>query len=415
MRVSFVLLSITLFTSTATASDNWPSFRGPTGDGHSTAKGVPTTFGEDQNLRWKTPIRDKGWSSPVVWGNQVWVTTAKEDGTKMAAICVDLKTGKVIHDLTLFTPDPKVTPLPDMRKYNSYASCTPFLEEGRGYFHFGTYGTVCLNMATGERIWERTDIHVDHYRAPASSPVVWNDLLFLTFDGYDRQYVTCLNKNTGKTVWTKDRAIKYKTDNGDLKKAYSTPQVIEVGGKPQVVSSAAVATIAYDPHTGDEIWIVYHGGMNEASRPVYANGLLYLTAGHVRTLLAVKPGLGDLTENGVVWSHKNDGPTRPSPVVVGGHIYFANDEGVAVCLNATTGKQAWKERLGGACTASPVLVEGNLYFCTENGKVEVIAAEPTFNRVAVNTLDGGCKASPAAVGDTLVIRTFTHLYCVGSK
>jgi outer membrane protein assembly factor BamB len=409
MRLAIVTL---LLLAPFTLADNWPTYRGPTGDGHSTAKGVPTTFDETTNVRWKVPVHDKGWSSPVVWGDQVWVTTAKEDGTEMFAVCVDLKTGDVRHDLKLFAPDPKKTPLPDMRKYNSYASCTPVLEAGRGYFHFGTYGTVCLDTATGKRVWERTDIHVDHWRAPASSPVVWDKYLYLTFDGHNRQYLTCLNKTTGETVWTKERNIKYKTNDGDFKKAYSTPQVIEVGGKPQLISSAAEATIAYDPATGDEIWKTYHGGMNEAVRPVYAHGLVYLTAGHTKTLLAVKPGTGEVTP---AWAFKKDGPTRPSPVVVKDHLYFVNDEGVAFCLNAKTGEQVWKERLGGPCTASPVLVEGNLFFCTENGKVEVIAAEPTFTRVAANKLGDGCKASPAAVEDVLLVRTFTHLYCVGKK
>ena len=412
MRVPLLLLTA-LLSASVTRADNWPGFRGPTGDGHSTAKGVPTTFSETENVRWKVPIHDKGWSSPVVWGDQVWVTTAKEDGSQMYAVCVDLKTGKSVHDLPLFTPEK--AKLPDLRKYNSYASCTPFLEDGRGYFHFGTYGTVCLDTKTGKPVWERTDIRVDHWRGPASSPVVWGKLLFLTFDGHDRQYITALNKETGKTVWEKERDIKYKTTDGDFKKGFSTPQVITADGKPQLVSSAAEATLAYNPETGNEIWKVYHGGMNEACRPVYAHGLVYLTAGHVRTLLAVKPGTGDVTANGVAWAFKKDGPTRPSPVAVKDHLYFANDEGVAFCLNAKTGEQVWKERLADKCTASPVLADGNLIFCCETGKVEVIAADPKFNRVAVNTLGDGCKASPAAVGDALLIRTFTHLYCVGKK
>jgi outer membrane protein assembly factor BamB len=242
--------------------------------------------------------------------------------------------------------------------------------------------------------------------------VVWGHLIFLTFDGHNRQYFIALYKDTGKTVWEKERNIKYKTTDGDYKKAYSTPQVITVNGKPQLISSAAEATLAYQPETGDEIWKVYHGGMNEACRPVYAHGLVYLTVGHQKGLIAVKPGTGEVTPE---WVFKKDAPTRPSPVVVGDYLYFANDEGVAFCLNAKTGEPVWKERLGGPCTASPVLIEGNLFFCAENGKVEVIAANPKFNRVAVNTLKDGCKASPAAVGDELFIRTFTHLYCIGKK
>lgn len=402
------LLILLALPCTALAGDNWPTFRGPTGDGHSAAKGVSTTFSETENVRWKTAIHDKGWSSPVVWGDQVWLTTAKETGEEMYAVCVNLKTGKVEHDLKLFTvEDP-----PQIKQFNSFASCTPVLEEGRGYFHFGTYGTVCLDLKTAKPIWTNTELHVDHWRGPASSPVVWKDSLFLTFDGYDKQYFACLDKTTGEVKWKKERAIKWKTNNGDLKKAFSTPQVIEVDGQPQVVSSAAEATIAYDPKTGDEIWTVYHGGMNEASRPIYAHGLVYLTAGHTKTLLAVKPGTGDVTEQNVEWKLK-DGPTRPSPVVVGDHLYFANDDGTAFCVEAKSGKVVWKERLADKCTASPVLVEGNLFFCTEGGRVEVIAADPSFTRVATNKLDAGCKASPAAVKDVLLIRTHTHLYCIG--
>jgi outer membrane protein assembly factor BamB len=245
---------------------------------------------------------------------------------------------------------------------------------------------------------------------------VWGDSLFLTFDGYDKQYVACLDKKTGEVQWKKERAIKWKTDNGDLKKAFSTPQVITVDGKPQLVSSAAEATIAYDPKDGKELWTVYHGGMNEACRPIHAHGLVYLTTGHVKGLIAVTPGSGDVTEKGIAWKMK-DGPTRPSPVVVKDHIYVVNDDGTAFCLEAKTGKEVWKERLAGKCSASPVLIEGDLFCLTEDektpGKVEVIAASPTFNRVATNKLDAGGKGSPAAVGDALIIRTHTHLYCVG--
>ena len=406
MRALFPLL---LLATPLVAADTWPSFRGPTGDGVSTAKGVPTTFSEKENVRWKTAIHDKGWSSPVVWGDQVWLTTAKETGEEMYAVCVNLKTGRVEHDLKLFTvKNPSKT-----AQYNSFASPTPCLEDGRGYFHFGTYGTACVDLKTGKTVWEKAELTVDHWRGPGSSPVVWGDSLFLTFDGHDKQFFACLDKKTGEVKWRKDRAIKYKTTDGDFRKAFSTPQVIEVDGKPQVISSASEATIAYDPKTGDEIWTAYHGGMNEACRPVFAHGLVYLTAGHTKTLLAVTPGKGDLPEKGTAWKMK-DGPTRPSPVPMGDVLFVVNDEGTAFCVDAKTGKERWKEKLADKCTASPLLVDGNLVCCGETGKIDVIAADPKeFNRIATNKLDAGCKASPAAVGDVLLVRTLTHLYCVG--
>jgi outer membrane protein assembly factor BamB len=387
-------------------TQDWPQYRGPNGDGHSTAKGVPTEFSEEKNIRWKTAIHDKGWSSPVVWGEHVWLTTGTEDGKELSVLAVNRKTGKIDHDLKVFTPKNP----PDLRKYNSHASPTPCLVDGKGYFHFGTYGTVCLDLKTAKPIWERTDINVDHWRGPASSPVIHGDLLYLTFDGHDKQYITAINKDTGKDVWTKPRNIKYSTNDGDYKKAFSTPQIITLGKQEQLLSSAADATLAYDPKTGDELWKVYHGGMNEACRPVFAHGLVYLTAGHTRTLLAVKPGTGD-----IAWQIKKDAPTRPSPIAVGDELYFTSDEGVAFCVDAKTGKQHWKERLGGPCTASPILVGGNLWFATENGLMELIEAKPTFNRVSTNKLTTGTKASPAAVDDAVYHRSHTHLYAIGKK
>ena len=392
-----------------TAMNSWPGYRGLGGDGHSYAKNIPTQFGEKENLRWKTAIHDKGWSSPVVWGNQVWVTTAKESGEEMFSLCLDLKTGKILHDLKLF----KVKNPPKIQQYNSFASCTPVLEAGRGYFHFGTHGTACVDTGTGKVLWERTDILVDHWRGPASSPVLWDGKLFLTFDGHDRQFVEAIDAQSNKTLWRKERNIKYKVNDGDYKKAFSTPQIIDVNGSIQLVSSAADSTLAYNPSTGQELWKVFHGGMNEAGRPIYAHGLVYLTAGHIKALIAVKPGQGDLTAKDIAWEFKKDAPTRPSPIVVGDHLYFANDDGVAYCLDAKTGKEVWKERLAEKITASPILVEGNLIFCCEGGKIEIVAAKPKFERILEkpNAIQDGIKGSPAAVGDSLLIRTSGFLYC----
>ena len=411
MRGCLLPTCLLLFCGLVSAQQSWPQYRGPTGDGHSTAKGVPTEFSEEKNIRWKTEIHGKGWSSPVVWGEHVWLTTGTEDGKELFVVAVNRKTGKIDHDLKVFTPKNP----PDLRKYNSHASPTPCLADGKGYFHFGTYGTVCLDLKNAKPVWERTDINVDHWRGPASSPVIHGDHLFLTFDGHDKQFVTALNVNTGKDVWLKPRNIRYSTNDGDYKKAFSTPHIITVGKQDQLVSSASDATIAYDPKTGDELWKVYHGGMNEAGRPVFAHGLVYLTAGHSKTLLAVKPGTGELTGKDFTWQIKKDAPTRPSPLALGDNLYFTSDEGVAFCVDAKTGTQLWKERLGGPLSASPVLVEGNLWFATENGLIEVVAAEPKFNRIATNRLSTGTKASPAAVDDAVYHRTHTHLYAIGNK
>lgn len=404
-------LALLLSASFLHAGDTWPQFRGPNGDGISDAKAVPTTWSETENVRWKVAIHDKGWSSPVVWGNQVWMTTATEDGHAYFAVCVDRTTGAIVHDLKLFTEEKPAFCHP----YNSYASPTPVIEEGRVYVHFGAHGTACLDSASGKVLWQRTDLQCDHYRGPGSSPILVGKLLVLTFDGFDQQYVAALDKETGQTVWKKDRGILYTTNNGDYKKAYSTPAVLVLNGKPQLISPSAEATQAFDPATGEVLWSVHHGGMNEASRPVFGHDLIYLTSGHTANLLAVHMGgEGDVTRSGVAWKVNRSVPTRPSLLLIGELLFMVNDQGVASCLDAKTGTYLWNERVAKPCSGSPVYAAGHIYIADEEGKTHVLAADRTFKLVASNKLNAGCMASPAVAGDALFLRTKTHLYCIAA-
>src|SRR5262245_34805165 len=393
------------------AGENWPQFRGPNVDGVSDARSIPTRWSESENIRWKTAIHDKGWSSPVVWGEQIWMTTAREDGREFCAVCVDRKSGKILHDVKVFSEEKPAYCHP----FNSYASPTPVVEEGRVYVHFGTHGTACLDTATGKVLWTREDMRVNHYRGPGSSPIVWKNLLILTFDAYDKQFVAALDKSNGKTVWKKDRAIKYPSNNGDYKKAFSTPSVFELDGRPHMVSPAAEATIAYDPETGQELWWVIHGGMNESMRPIRGHGLVYLNTGHTAQMLAVKEGgTGDRTKTGVVWKSNRGAPTRSSPLLVDDLLFMNSDGGMATCLDARSGKQAWQERLGGAFSSSPTYVDGHVYMSDEDGKTYVLKAGREYKIVAENKLDMGCMASAAVVGDDLLVRTKSHLYCIAA-
>jgi outer membrane protein assembly factor BamB len=340
--VSLLMLSAPLLAAdkgpTSAGSVDWPQFRGPNGTGVSKATGLPTEWSERKNVAWKTAIHDKGWSSPVVLGKQVWVTTARDDGKAQWAVCVDRDSGKVIHDVKVFDT-PKV-PYTFIKDLNSHASPTPAVEKGRVYVHFGSAGTACLDTATGKKLWERRDLKCDHWRAPGSSPVLYKDLVILTFDGYDKQYLVALYKKDGKTAWEKERTLDY-PDNGDLKKAYSTPSVLEVGGKAQLVSPAAAGAIAYDPLTGKEIWKVKHDGMNAANPPVMAGGKVFLTTGHSGLLLGVRPdGSGDVTKTHVDFEQKK-GSTRPAPLALGELLFLVSDSGKASAVDVKTGKQVW--------------------------------------------------------------------------
>lgn len=411
-----MLLVMLLIIGSTPAAENWPQFRGPYGDNRADNARLPLTWSEQKNIVWKTAIHDKGWSSPVVWGDQVWLTTAKADGKQLFALCIDRASGRVLHDLKIFDVE---EPSELWSRYNSFASPSPVIEAGRVYVHYGTYGTACLDTHSGTTLWQRRDLHCDHWRGAASSPILYEDLLILTFDGHDKQYIVALNKLSGKTVWLKDRDIDYKTSDGDFKKAFSTPAIRIVEGKPQLISSAAMATIAYDPHTGDELWKVYHGGMNVTAPPLAGLGKVYLCTGDggLRLLAARPDGHGDVTATHIDWKakNKNNIPSRSSPILVDDLLYMVNEAGMVSCLEAKSGELVWQERLGGKFWASPLYASGRLYLFDEDGLGHVIAAGRTWKKLQTNQLDNGCRASPAVSGNALFVRTLTHLYRIEQR
>ena len=416
MRRILILCVILSLTGYALAVENWPQYRGPRGDGRADNAKLPRTWSEKKNIVWKTAIHDKGWSSPVVWGDQVWVTTAKDDGSELFAVCLDRDSGKIIHDLKVFdVTDPSKL----WQRYNSFASSTPAIEEGRVFVHYGTYGTACLDTKTGEMLWQRRDLHCDHFRGAASSPILYGDLLFLTFDGFDVQYVAALDKTTGKTVWKKQRDIQFKTKDGDMKKGFGTPAILTVEGKAQLVSPAAEATIAYDPATGEELWKVYHGGMNVTAPPLHGFGRIFLCTGDggLRLLAVREGGSGDVTATGIDWviANKAGVPSRSSPILVDDLLYMVNEGGNVSCVEAKTGKQVWQERLYGKYWASPVYADGRLYFFDDSGLGHVLAVGREWKKPMTNKLDDGCRASPAVAGNALFVRTYKNLYRIEER
>ncbi|MBI5759722.1 MAG: PQQ-binding-like beta-propeller repeat protein [Planctomycetales bacterium] len=391
------------------AGENWPQIHGPRGDGHSDSTGLPLTWSESKNVKWKTAIHDKGWSSPVIWGNQVWLTTATDKGEHSFVLCLDKTTGKVIHDLKLFDNEN----VDDIRKYNTYASPTCAIEDGRVYVHFGSYGTACLDTRTAKVLWTRRDLPCNHFRGPGSSPFLFGNMVYIHYDGFDHQYIVALDKQTGKTVWKKDRDVDYGTDNGDIMKAYCTPIVIEVGGKKQLISATSKAALALDPSTGEEFWRIRYPGFSVAARPLYspALGLLFINTGFGKgEIHTVKPdGRGDLTDS-VVWRNKRSMPSKPSSLLIGDLLFQVDDTGVPTCLEAKTGEVVWTGRLDGSYSSSPLFADGKIYFFNHDGLTSVIEAGRTFKLLATNKLDEGFMASPAVSGKALFLRTKTHLY-----
>ena len=409
MRYSILLAAgfLQLLAATAAAQTNWPQLRGPQANGHAAASDLPTVWSEQQNIVWKTPIHGQGWSSPVIWGEQIWFCTATPEGHKMYGVCVDKKSGQVVHDLLLFENEEPAF----KHAMNSYASCTPAIEEGRVYLHFGSYGTACVDTASGRVLWSRRDLPCDHFRGPGSSPIIYHDKLIIHYDGFDFQYVVALDKSTGATLWKADREIEYGTDDGDIFKAYSTPLVINVGGHDQLISPTSKATVALNPATGEELWRVRYNGFSATAMPVYGDGVLYLSTGFSKAeLYAVRiGGEGDVTDTHVAWIEKSI-PSKPTPVLVNGMLFMCHDDGVASCLDAGTGAVLWSKRIGGKHSASPLHAAGKIYFFDHEGEATVIEAASEYRELAKNKLDDGCLASPAVSDNALYVRTQTHLY-----
>ena len=400
----------------------WPDYRGPRHDGHSTATGLPTEWSEKKNVAWKTRIHGRAWSSPVIADDEVWVTTATKKGDKLSVLCVDLDSGKVVHDVPLFEiENPQFA-----HAFNSYASPSPCIDGGKLFASFGSPGTACLDRKSKVVDWSRGDLVCDHFRGAGSSPIVFEGLLILTMDGADVQYVIALDKKTGETKWKVDRSTNYgdidkKTGkpkmNGDFRKSYATPIVIEVDGAPQLISPGAKAAFAYDPRTGKEIWTVRYGNHSSASRTVFGHGLVFLNTGFSRpVLMAIDPtGNGDVTKTHVKWRVTRRVPKKPSPLLIGDHLYMLNDIGVVTCLVAKTGRPVWNERVGGEYSGSLLYADRRIFAFSQEGKGVIWKPGPKFESAGSMQLDGGFMASPAAIPGALIVRSKTHLYRLQTK
>jgi outer membrane protein assembly factor BamB len=404
------------------AGENWPQYRGPDGNGHSDARGLPLHWSEEHNVVWKTAIHNRGWSSPVIYGDQIWLTSASKDGRELFVLCIDRQSGKIVRDWKLFD----VAQPQYVHPFNTYASPTPVIESGRVYVTFGAAGTACIDTKTFRVLWERRDIECNHFRGAGSSPILFGDLLLMHFDGSDEQFVIALDKRTGRTVWRTNRSIDFQdldengkpAAEGDMRKAFATPHVARVQGRWELISLGAKAAYGYDPFTGKELWRVEERGQHSAStRPVVGRGMIYFPTGFTPgQLFAVRAGgNGLITDTHVAWKMKRGVPNKPSILLVDDLIYMISDTGIASCVDAKTGEPLWQKRIGGEYSASPVYADAKLWFFSEDGTTTVLKPGRVFEQVAENRLNDGFMASPAIAGKAFFLRTRTHLYRVEEK
>ena len=398
-----LLLALTTFVVRA---EDWPEFRGPTGQGHSAERGLPLEWSESRNVIWKTPVPGLGWSSPVVAGGRVWLTAAiRERGSaSLRALAFDIETGNEAVNVEVFQVRNAVLTNPK----NSHASPTPIIDGDRVYVHFGADGTAALTTS-GEIVWKARFPYVTQH-GNGGSPTLYEDLLIFSCDGWDAAFVIALDKRTGKVRWKTQR-------RSPSDQAYTTPLVIRVGDRDQVVSVGAYRAAAYDPRSGKEIWrVAYADGFSNVPRPVYGHGLVYIATGFQQpSLLAVRAdGTGDVTKTHTAWTLQRGAPLTPSPLLVGDQLFVVSDIGVASTLDAKTGAPHWVQRLGGNYSASPVFADGRIYFLSEEGVATVIAPGTEFRVLARNQLDGTTLASMAVSSGSIFIRSDSHLYRIGA-
>lgn len=430
MRLISTALPVLLLLSTrplASADLSWPRRNGPFQNGCAAerdGRGVPVEWDEASGkyIAWKVDLEGLGHSTPVIGNGRLWFTAATPDGKKQYVYALDARTGRVVHHKLVFE---NAAPESLWNKVNTYASPSCVLEDDAVYVHFGSYGTARLDPQTAEFVWQRRDLPCRHFRGPGSSPVVWRDLIILTFDGIDQQYVTALDKHTGKTVWRTDRSTDFHDlgpdgkpkAEGDIRKGYGTPTTMEVAGRTQLISVGSRAAFGYDAATGREIWTITHGDFNAAAPPlIYKNLAIIDTGSGGENLMAVRVDdstRGNVDATHVVWNRKKGNARLSAPVLEGDHVWMLTDNGVIFAVDAKTGEQLAGVRLGGTFVSSPVIVGNHLYACDQEGTTTVVRTSLPPRVVAKNRLQEGMRASPAVAAGAIYLRTYHSLYKIG--
>lgn len=421
--IHYLILTSVLFTSSTAQAQttNWTQFRGPNGNGIAEGmQNLPMKW-DTSAIKWRIDIHDKGYSSPVVYDNQIWLTTATSDGKELYAVCIDFQTGRIIKDIKVFTP----SEVEGKHQLNTYATPTPCIEKGFVYVHFGSMGTACINTSDGSVVWKREDLKCRHVQGPASSPVLYKNLLILHFEGVDERYIIALDKTNGNTVWRTDRpAEPYKPLSWIAKKAYITPIVINVKGQDMLISNGSAVCQALDPNTGQEIWRVVDGAESTIAMPFTENGVLYWYTGYMEAadgskftdLLAVNPdGKGDITSTNIMWKMQDELSQNHalSPVIKDGLIYTVNTRNSMMCISAATGKVVWSQHMRSSFHSSPVYADGKIWFFSVKGEAIAIKSGTKYDIAAQNQLDSGIWATPAFLRNSAIVRTEKSLYMIG--
>jgi outer membrane protein assembly factor BamB len=396
-------------------AENWPGFRGPTGQGVSTERGVPTEWSNTSNIAWKTAIPGEGWSSPIVFDDRVFVTTAIDNGVSCRLICLKRHTGEILWNREVVQQAPL-----RKEKRNSYATPTPVTDGQRVYVVFGD-GSVAALSLKGEVLWTYRDFKFYSQHGLGVSPILFRDLLIVPFDWssdgedkkvgwqkpWDQSFILALDQDSGKVHW--------KARRGLSRIAHVTPNILRENGREELVSGAGDVIQGFDPKNGEKLWWVQSQGEGVVPSIVIGDGLIFTASGFEKpTIRAVRAGgKGEVTQTHIAWEQTRNVPSVPSFVYVKPYLFIVTDGGVAACLKAGTGEIVWQERIGGTHAASPIYADGKIYFLSMEGESVIIEAKPEFRLVARNSIGEYCQASYAVSQGQLFIRSDKNLYCIG--
>lgn len=374
----------TLALVTPLSAEDWPEWRGQGGQGASKAQNLPETWSETSAVTWRTELPGRGHSTPVLAGDQIWITTALEkpaseavakeklkantgdqpvtvmESVSIRALCLDKASGRLLHDVELLNvKEPQW-----VHQLNSYASPSPILNEGRLYASHGSFGTACLDTRTLQVVWKNEELHVMHENGPGSTPVLWQDKLIVHFDGSDQQFIAAFDTATGKVAWKTSRSGEM-DPRPQQKKAYGTPLVVSMNGAPVVVSPAANWIYGYAPADGKELWKIPYGelGFSMSVRPVADDERVYFSTSFGKSqVIALNHASRSTPE--IAWRNNKNAPKMCSPVLAGGLLFYVDDGGIVSCVDPKTGEAHYRERIGGKFSASPIVADGKIYFAS---------------------------------------------------
>lgn len=404
--------------SSAAMAEDWPRFRGPTGQGVSSEKNLPLNWGPEENIAWKTEIPGEGWSSPIVYGDNIFVTATTDEGRRCHVICLDRITGQVRWNAAVFEQEVR-----KKRAENSHATPTPVTDGKYVYAVFSSGGIAAVDYA-GRLVWTNHEVDFYSHHGLSASPILYEDLLIMPFDGsssgennrigwkipWEKAVVLAVDKHTGKVRWRGKRGLS--------RIGHVTPNILVENGQALIVSGCGDRVQAFQPETGELVWSIYSQGEGVTPSIVIGDGLVFSCSGfEAPTIRVVRTGgQGDVTKTHIAWEQTRGVPSMASPLYVKPYLYAVTDAGIATCYEAATGKVVWQQRIGGKYSSSPVYADGKIYFLDENqGDTLVIAAGPEFQELARNTVGEKCQASMAISQGNIFIRSEKHLFCIGPQ